>query len=52
METKDVSNVVVAILLVAAIVALLALAQGTPDHARDRGSAPVAAATAVTLFRG
>jgi hypothetical protein len=51
METRDVSNVVVAILLVAAIVALVALAQGTPDHARDRGHAPGAAVTAVTLIR-
>ncbi len=33
METRDVSNWVVAMLLVAAIVALVALAQGTPDHA-------------------
>ena len=48
METRDVSNVVVAILLVAAIVALVALGQGTPDHARDRGSAP---ATASTMYR-
>jgi hypothetical protein len=40
METRDVSNWVVTVLLVAAIVALVALAQGTPDHARDRGDAP------------
>ena len=52
METRDVSNVVVAILLVAAIVALLALAKGTPDHARDRGNAPVASVTASTVFTG
>ena len=37
MNTRDVSNWVVTILVVAAIVALVALAQGTPDHARDRG---------------
>jgi Flp pilus assembly protein protease CpaA len=43
MESRDVSNWVVTILLVAAIVALVALAQGTPDHARDRGEAPAAA---------
>lgn len=43
METKDVSNWVVTVLLVAAIVALVALAQGTPDHSRDRGVAPTTA---------
>ena len=32
METRDVANWVVAVLVVAAIVALLAVAQGTPDH--------------------
>ncbi len=52
METKDVTNVVVAILLVAAIVALLALAQGTPDHARDRGNAPAASVAASSMIRG
>jgi hypothetical protein len=52
METKDVSNVVAAIILVAAIVALVALAQGTPDHARDRGHAPAAGVATITLFRG
>ena len=40
MDTRDVSNWVVTILVVAAIVALVALAQGTPDHARDRGVSP------------
>jgi len=39
MEARDVSNWVAAILVVAAIVLLVALAQGTPDHARDRGDA-------------
>jgi hypothetical protein len=48
METKDVSNWVVTVLLVAAIVALVALAQGTPDHSRDRGGIP---ATAVAFSR-
>ncbi len=43
METRDVSNWVVTVLLVAAIVLLVALAQGTPDHARDRGDAPTTA---------
>jgi hypothetical protein len=43
MDARDVSNWVAAILVVAAIVALLALARGTPDHARDRGDAPTAA---------
>lgn len=51
METRDVSNVVVAILLVAAIVALVALAKGTPDHARDRGHVSGPAVAVVTLFR-
>jgi Flp pilus assembly protein protease CpaA len=41
-ERQDVSNWVVAALLLAAIVLLVALAQGTPDHARDRGDAPTA----------
>jgi hypothetical protein len=45
MEPRDVSNWVVAALLVAAIVLLVALAQGTPDHARDRGDAPTAVVT-------
>ena len=43
MDTRDVANWVVAALVVAAIVALVALAQGTPDHSRDRGDAPIAA---------
>ena len=43
METRDVANWVVTILLVAAIVALLAVAQGTPDHSRDRGGVPTTA---------
>jgi hypothetical protein len=38
METRDVANWVVIVLVVAAIVALLVVAQGTPDHSRDRGS--------------
>ncbi|HET9497104.1 MAG TPA: hypothetical protein VFP83_02150 [Candidatus Limnocylindria bacterium] len=44
METRDVANWVVAALVVAAIVALVALAQGTPDHGRDLGDAPTTAA--------
>ena len=43
METRDVANWVVAALVVAAIVALVALAQGTPDHGRDLGDAPTTA---------
>jgi hypothetical protein len=42
-ETRGVSDLVVAALVAAAIVALVALAQGTPDHARDRGDVPTAA---------
>ena len=43
MEGRDVSNWVAAVLVVAAIVLLVALAQGTPDHARDRGDLPTTA---------
>ena len=42
METRDVGNWVVAVLVVAAIVALLVVAQGTPDHSRGRGDASIA----------
>jgi Flp pilus assembly protein protease CpaA len=45
METRDVANWVVTVLVVAAIVALLVVAQGTPDHSRDRGSGLTAAVT-------
>lgn len=38
METRDVTNWVVSMLVAAAIIALLVVAQGTPDHSRDRGS--------------
>ena len=49
MESGDVSNWVATVLLVAAIVLLVALAQGTPDHARDRGDVPMGAvATSLT----
>ena len=51
METKDVSNAVVTILLVAAIVLLVALAQGTPAHPRSQVTAPAASAAASTTFR-
>jgi hypothetical protein len=43
METRDAVNWVVTALVVAAIVALLAVARGTPDHSRDRGGAPTSA---------
>jgi hypothetical protein len=49
METRDVTNSVLAILLAAAIIALIAVAQGTPDHARDRGGALTTASATSTI---
>jgi Flp pilus assembly protein protease CpaA len=49
LESRDVSNWVAVVLMVAAIVLLVALAQGTPDHSRDRGD--VSAATVAISLR-